>query len=104
MPRPRRGRGASCVAYRIFETRQFQRDMEALGPDVRDRLEKKLRSYVYPHLGENPRFGPNVKRLQGFDPPTWRYRIGDWRFFFSIDDGKRIVSMLAADHRSRAYR
>ncbi|MGZ6987454.1 MAG: type II toxin-antitoxin system RelE family toxin [Thermoanaerobaculia bacterium] len=92
------------MAYRIFETRQFQRDMEALGPDVCDRLEKKLRSHVYPHLVESPRFGPNVKRLQGFDPPTWRYRIGDWRFFFSIDDGKQIVSMLAADHRSRAYR
>jgi len=104
MPRPRRGRGASCVAYRIFETRQFQRDMEALGPAARDRLEKKLRSHLYPHLVERPRFGPNVKRLRGFDPPTWRYRIGDWRFFFSVDDQKQIVSMLTADHRSRAYR
>ena len=104
MPRPWRGRGASCVAYRIFETRQFQRGMEALGPAAFDRLEKKLRSHVYPRLVESPRFGPNVKRLQGFDPPTWRYRIGDWRFFFSIDDEKQIVSMLTADHRSRAYR
>jgi mRNA interferase RelE/StbE len=92
------------VAFRVFETRQFQRDMEALGPDVRDRLEKKLRSHVYPHLARSPRFSPNVKRLRGFEPPTWRYRIGDWRFFFSIDDAKQIVSMLAADHRSRAYR
>ena len=104
MPRPRRGRGASCVAYRIFETRQFQRDMEAFGPDVRYRLERKLKNHVYPRLVESPRFSPNVKRLQGFDPPTWRYRIGDWRFFFSIDDKGRIVSMLAADHRRRAYR
>lgn len=104
MARPRRGRGASCVAYRIFETRQFQRDLETLGPDVRDRLARKLRSHVYPHLAESPRFGPNVKRLRGLDPPTWRYRIGDWRFFFSIDDQGRIVSMLAVDHRSRAYR
>ena len=92
------------MAYRVFETRQFQRDMEALGPDIRGRLEKKLRSHVYSHLAGSPRFGPNVKRLQGLDPPTWRYRIGDWRFFFAIDDAKQIVSMLAADHRSRVYR
>jgi mRNA interferase RelE/StbE len=104
MPRPRRGRGVSCVVYRIFETQQFQRDLEELGPAVRDGLQKKLRSHVYPYLVESPRFGPNVKRLQGFDPPTWRYRVGDWRFFFSIDDERQIVSMLAADHRSRAYR
>ena len=92
------------MAYRIFETLQFQRDLEALGSAVRDRLEKKLRTHVYPYLAESPRFGPNVKRLQGFDPPTWRYRIGDWRFFFSIDDKKQIVSMLTAVHRSRAHR
>ena len=92
------------MAYRIFETRQFQRDMEALGPAVRDRLQEKLKVSVYPHLVESPRFGPNVKRLQGFEPVTWRYRVGDWRFFFSIDDERLVVSMLTADHRSRAYR
>jgi mRNA interferase RelE/StbE len=92
------------VAYRVFETRQFLMDLEALDPAVRDRLEKKLRDSVYPRLQESPRFGPNVKRLQGYEPPTWRYRVGDWRFFFAIDEDRKVVSMLTADHRGSAYR
>jgi hypothetical protein len=30
-------------------------------------------------LIENPYLGPAVKRLENWDPPTWRYRVGDWR-------------------------
>jgi mRNA-degrading endonuclease RelE of RelBE toxin-antitoxin system len=33
----------------------------------------------------------------------WRYRIGAWRFFYKIDEKQRIVSMIAASHRSSAY-
>jgi mRNA interferase RelE/StbE len=45
----------------------------------------------------------NIKKLKGFDPKTWRYRIGAWRFFYGIDDKEQIVFMLAASHRSSAY-
>lgn len=63
----------------------------------------KLRQHVYPQLRTAPRFGPHIKKLKGFDPETWRYRIGAWRFFYEIDQDARIVFMLAASHRSRAY-
>jgi mRNA-degrading endonuclease RelE of RelBE toxin-antitoxin system len=30
--------------------------------------------------------------------------VGDWRFFYEIDEKQRIVFMTAADHRKEAYR
>ena len=90
--------------YRIFETRQFLRDLGRLGPAAQKRLEAKLRQHVYPVLCDNPNFGPNIKRLKNWEPPTWRYRVGDWRFFYEIDEQSRVVAMTAADHRREAYR
>ncbi len=95
---------AGSLPYRVFETRQFLRDLARLGSDAQKRLEAKLRNHVYPALGQSPQFGPNIKRLKNSEPPTWRYQVGDWRFFYEIDERKRIVFMVAADHRREAYR
>ncbi len=97
-------RGGSSPPYRIFETRRFLRDLSALGEAAEARIRAKLREYVYPVLRENPRFGSNIKRLKNWEPPTWRYRIGDWRFFYDIDDERGIVFMTVADHRRQTYR
>ena len=43
------------------------------------------------------------KQLKDFTPETWRYKIGAWRFFYEIDEDEKIVSLLAASHRSSAY-
>ena len=90
--------------YRIFETRQFSTDLARLGPTAQKRIEAKLRDYVYPSLRHNPYFGPNIKRLKNWEPPAWRYRVGEWRFFYEVDDVAGIVFMVAADHRRQAYR
>ena len=90
--------------YRIFETDRFRKDLRLIARGRSEQIGEKLRSFAYPLLREEPRFGPNIKRLRGFDPSVWRYRIADWRFFYSIDDEKKLVSMLAADHRRQAYR
>ena len=95
---------AGSQKFRIFETRQFLRDLARLGPAVGERLRAKLRAHVYPRLRESPRSGPNVKRLRNWEPPTWRYRVGDWRFFYEIDDRTATVFMIAADDRKEAYR
>ncbi len=90
--------------YRIFETRQFLRDLAELGSPAQKRLEAKLREHVYPILRANPHTGPNIRRLKNREPPTWRYRVGDWRFFYEIDETRRMVLMTVADHRKQAYR
>lgn|SRR5262247_701024 len=97
-------RGGSSDPFRIFQTRQFLADLAGLGITPQKRIETKLRDYIYPILRDNPYFGPNIRRLKNWDPPTWRYRVGDWRFFYEIDEKQRIVFMTAADHRKEAYR
>jgi mRNA interferase RelE/StbE len=89
--------------YIIFETEQFQKDLLHIVSSGRAKIAQKLRDFVYPQLREHPHFGPNIKKLKGFDPETWRYRIGAWRFFYEIDDDEKIVFMIAASHRSVAY-
>ena len=89
--------------YRIFETRQFQRDLRSIAKAGQKEVVGKLRRTVYPRLREHPHFGPHVRKLKGHEPETWRYRIGSWRFFYEIDDGEHVVSMIAASHRGSAY-
>ena len=90
--------------YRVFETKTFQEDLAQIGRSGLSRIEEKLREYVYPQLRTEPHSGPNIKRLKNWNPATWRYRIGTWRFFYEIDETDKIVYMTAADHRSRSYR
>ena len=101
---PKGEKAGSFQAFRIFETRSFAADLAGLGVVSQRRLEAKLREYVYPILRQTPHSGSNINRLKNWDPPTWRYRAGDWRFFYEIDEKQRIVFMTAADHRKEAYR
>lgn len=89
--------------YRIFETDQFSRDLKRVARSGHRDVLSKLRTVVYPQLRQHPHFGPHIRKLKDYDPETWRYRIGAWRFFYEIDDGERIVFMLAASHRGSAY-
>ena len=89
--------------FKIFETDQFLEDLEQDFSGQQERIRRKLAAYVYPQLKQNPYFGKHIKKLTNYTPETWRYRIGDYRFFYTIDDHKKIVSMLTVDHRGSAY-
>ncbi len=89
--------------FKIFETNQFSKDLEREFANQREKIEEKLLSYVYPQLRQQPYYGKNVKKLKGYKPETWRYRIGGYRFFYEIDDRKKIVFMISADNRADAY-
>ena len=95
--------GSSLTEYRIFETEPFRKDIAALARAGETRIIERLRAVVYPRLRQHPHFGTNVRKLRDWKPPTWRYRIGAWRFFFEIDDQEHTVYMTAASHRGDAY-
>lgn len=90
-------------SYRLFETEQFQKDLREIGRSGWSGIVEKLRKVVYPQLREHPHFGPNIRKLRGYEPDTWRYRIGAWRFFHELDEDEHIVLLIAAKHRSVAY-
>jgi len=90
--------------YRIFETQTFLEDLAKISRSGLSRIKEKLQEHVYSQLRSEPHFGPNIKRLKNWEPPAWRYRIGVWRFFCEINEKEKIVSITAADHRSKAYK
>jgi mRNA interferase RelE/StbE len=89
--------------YRIFETEQFAEDLRQIARAGRADVVRKLRDVVYPQLAHHPQYGAHVRKLQGYTPETWRYRIGAWRFFYEISDEEKLVFMVAATHRGSAY-
>ena len=93
---------ARLPEYRIFETDEFKRSLNRLGPPRF--LPKKLEIYVYPQLKTEPHYGTNIRKLQGYSPDTWRYRIGPYRLFYSVNDREKIVFILTVDDRKDAYR
>ena len=90
--------------FRIFETAEFLARLKRIEPVRREFLERKLREYVYPRLRQEPCYGPQIKKLRGYSPDTWRYRIGDYRLFCSVDSKERIVYGLTLGDRKDAYR
>lgn len=90
--------------YRIFETDEFQKQLRRVAPSRRDVIERKLSGYVYPQLRIAPYYGPNIKKLRGYTPQIWRYRIGNYRVFYSVNEEKRIVFVLTIDDRKDAYK
>ncbi len=89
--------------FKIFETNQFLKDLEQDFSGQQERIKTKLTAYVYPQLKQNPFFGKNIKKVINYQPETWRYRIGNYRFFYEINKQKKIVFMTTADNRQGAY-
>jgi len=90
--------------YRIFETNEFLKKFDKLDPPSQTFTQNKLTTYVYPQIKLEPCFGKNIKKLKGYTPDTWRYRIGKFRIFYSIDQEQGIIYVLTIDYRKDAYR
>ncbi len=84
--------------YEVFLTREAQRFYEEAEASLVRRLNR-----CFQYLKENPYEHPNIKRLKGPLSGYFRYRVGDWRVVYSVDEQKRVVVVLLIAHRSKAY-
>jgi mRNA interferase RelE/StbE len=55
-------------------------------------------------LEQTPRFHPNIKALKGEYAGYYRYRIGDYRVIYQINDDLIEILVVAIVHRSEAYK
>jgi mRNA interferase RelE/StbE len=90
--------------YELFETDEFQKSLNKLQKQEAANIRKKLDFLVYPQLKKEPHFGANIKKLRGYSPETWRYRIGSYRVFYSLDEDDHLVLLLVVENRKDAYR
>ena len=68
-----------------------------------DRALAKKIARCLQQLEQNPRSHPNIKPLKGEYAGLYRYRIGDYRVIYSINDDQVQVFVLTIAHRSKAY-
>ena len=90
--------------FRIFETDEFSKKLKKLSSRDASFLRKKLDSFVYPQIKTEPFWGNNIKKLQGYSPDTWRYRIGRFRLFYIVNQEESVIHILTIDDRKDAYR
>ena len=89
--------------YRIFETNEFLKELEKITKREKSFIQKKLTEYIYPQLKEEPHYGNNIKKLVGYNPETWRYRLGKFRLFYVTNEEEKIIYILSIDLRKDAY-
>ena len=89
--------------YRVFVPVGFEKSIGRLSRFDQQVIWKKVKEYAEPQLKNEPHFGPNIKKLRGVDPETWRYRIGRYRLFYHIDEKNLVVVLLYVEHTKDAY-
>ncbi len=89
------------ASYKIAETDTFEKKISSIKYKA---LYKKINDYVYPILRENPFFGPNIKKLKGEYKDLYRFRIGDYRLFYTISEETVIVFIIDIEARKDAYK
>ena len=85
--------------YQIAETKTF----EKIKKKINKKLYSKIEKFVYPQLRENPFYGTNIKKLKDNLEGYYRYRIGNYRLFYLIEDDKLIIAIVDFKHRQQAY-
>lgn len=91
----------SSNRFRIAESDGFRKQLKK-NPGLK-RIYKKLTEFVYPLLRENPYYGPNIKRLRENWSDYYRYRLGDYRLFYTIDEDEIVVVVVTIAHRKSVY-
>lgn len=87
--------------YRVVETPSFAAKVKAT--EYRSAYQR-AGAYVYPQLRANPFFGANIKKLRGEFAGVYRYRIGDFRLFYTIRKKEVVVVVIDLVKRKDAYR
>ena len=85
--------------FQIAETSTFEKSKKKIDK----KLYEKIKNFVYPQLRENPYYGVNIKKLKGKLEGYYRYRVGNYRLFYLIEDEKLIIAVVDFRHRQKAY-
>jgi len=87
--------------FKIAETENFSKKIIS---KRYGHLYKKIFEDVYPILRKNPFFGGNIKKLKGAYKDIYRFRIGDYRLFYKIEEQNLIIFMIDIETRQDAYK
>lgn len=86
--------------YKIIYTQKARQDLKSLDNQIHQRIIGKIYEYS---LANNPLFF--AKKLHSSPLGNYRFRIGDYRAIFDIDENKniKILLILTVAHRKDIY-
>jgi mRNA interferase RelE/StbE len=84
--------------YEVELGRDAKRFFERAPASLQRRLDK-----CFAQLKIDPHGAASAKRLSGNLRGMYRYRVGEYRVIYNIEDGTRRVKVLKIVHRSAAY-
>ncbi len=90
------------MPYKLIYTRSAYRDLDRLDKKVALRILKKVEGFL---ALANPM--SKAKKLKNFKLDTYRFRIGDYRAVFRLDEksGKLVILViLKVAHRKEVYK
>lgn len=78
-----------------FQAQQF---FEEASASLQQRLDR-----CFDQLKSNPTYHPNIKALKGDLSGYYRYRVGDYRVVYYIDEAEFVVTVTLIAHRRSVY-
>jgi mRNA interferase RelE/StbE len=82
------------MKYPIEWRPRARKDLGRLDPEVRRRVVDAVSRLSDDQSG--------VRQLEGYKPPLFRIRVGDWRILFTIEAGVATIQRVLP--RDKAYR
>ena len=89
------------MKYKLFYTLKAKKDLTHLDKKIANRILNKLDSFIE---SDNPL--SYAKKLVDNKQEAYRFRIGDYRVIFDIDNSGKIIILLIlrVKHRKEIYR
>ena len=84
------------AVYEVHIKRSAEKEMDRLPERTFERISRAILK-----LERNPR-PPGSKKLRGVQ--DYRFRVGQYRILYSVDDDERVVVVSAVGHRRDVYR
>jgi mRNA-degrading endonuclease RelE of RelBE toxin-antitoxin system len=84
------------MPQKVIFSIEARADLRAIDRETALRLLKALARFLSTDTG-------NVKQLEGFAPPRYRLRIGNWRVIFR-KSGDGVIEIVRVRNRREAYR
>ena len=89
------------INFKIAETETYSKKVNSA---KYSHLYKKIYDEVYPMLRGNPFFGVHIKKLKGKFKDIYRFRIGNYRLFYKIEEKEALIFLIDIEDRQSAYK
>jgi mRNA interferase RelE/StbE len=93
-----RNSGGNIDPYELILAVDAGRFFERADPSLQRRLDR-----CFAALRAEPRKHNNIKRLKGEFSHLLRFRVGDWRVVYRIEEAARRVVVVNIAHRREIY-